>query len=500
MMGIQNGQKELFSYGVDLEKRVRADNPLRRIRESIDFTFVRREVKDLYGYNGNESVDPAVIMKMMFLLFYEDVPSERELMRVIPERLDWLWFLGYGLDDATPTHSVLSKARKRWGVEVFATFFVRVLSQCVNAGLVSGEKIHVDGSLVDANASKNSVVKSCPELIEALKVTYLEQEQKLELEPEPEDPPKKRKKYYDPKNRGMFSTTDPEAPVVHQGRKDPRPRYKAHRVVDDKLGVITALETTRGDVEENGKLMDLVGQHELNTAKQVQTVVADSQYGTAENFRACAQRGIRSHMADMQKPQLEKGRREGIFGYEDFRYEPETDTYVCPAGERMSRRKHKRMVQAYEYACSRKVCVMCTIRHRCTRAEHGAPRTIKRHYAQELIDAARAQSHSAAARKDRLRRKWLMEGSFADAQNNHGFKRARWRRLWRQQIQDYLIATIQNIRLMIRHSGAPRWETPSMPACLSASTKNGIMFFRSLRDFVKTVPMLDKQAFSWVTC
>jgi hypothetical protein len=42
-----------------------------------------------------------------------------------------------------------------------------------------------------------------------------------------------------------------------------------------------------------------------------------------------------------------------------------------------------------------------------------------------------------------------LEGSFADAANNHGFKRARWRRLWRQQIQDYLIAAIQNIRIIL---------------------------------------------------
>jgi hypothetical protein len=43
-----------------------------------------------------------------------------------------------------------------------------------------------------------------------------------------------------------------------------------------------------------------------------------------------------------------------------------------------------------------------------------------------------------------------MERSFADAANNHGFKRSRWRRLWRQQIQDYLIATTQNIRILIK--------------------------------------------------
>jgi len=45
----------------------------------------------------------------------------------------------------------------------------------------------------------------------------------------------------------------------------------------------------------------------------------------------------------------------------------------------------------------------------------------------------------------------LIERSFADAANNHHFKRARWRRLWRQQIQDYLIAAIQNVRILLAH-------------------------------------------------
>jgi hypothetical protein len=49
-----------------------------------------------------------------------------------------------------------------------------------------------------------------------------------------------------------------------------------------------------------------------------------------------------------------------------------------------------------------------------------------------------------------------MEGSFADAATHHGFKRARWRRLWRQRIQDVLIATVQNLRTRIRHAGR-RW-------------------------------------------
>jgi hypothetical protein len=74
---------------------------------------------------------------------------------------------------------------------------------------------------------------------------------------------------------------------------------------------------------------------------------------------------------------------------------------------------------------------------------------ISRHEQAEVLAVCRAQSHSAAAQRDRQRRQYLVEGSFADAANNHGFKRARWRRLWRQQIQDYLIAATQNIRILL---------------------------------------------------
>jgi hypothetical protein len=60
-----------------------------------------------------------------------------------------------------------------------------------------------------------------------------------------------------------------------------------------------------------------------------------------------------------------------------------------------------------------------------------------------------------------------MERSFADAANNHHFKRARWRGLWRQQIQDYLIAAIQNVRILLAHQN-PKGGAAMAAAALSA--------------------------------
>ncbi len=51
---------------------------------------------------------------------------------------------------------------------------------CVEAGLVSGNKIHVDASLVDANASLRSVKQLEPEVVSAIERTAREQLQKLD--------------------------------------------------------------------------------------------------------------------------------------------------------------------------------------------------------------------------------------------------------------------------------------------------------------------------------
>lgn len=449
MMGINEPQKEMFNYQVDLDKRIREDNPLRGVQEHVDFTFVRQEVKGFYGYNGNVSEDPAVVMKMMYLLFHDNIPSERELMRVIPERLDYMWFLGYGLDDEIPDHSVLSKARRRWGAEVFESLFVRIVKQCVDAGLVKGEKIHMDGSLVDANASKNSVVKGDETLIARIREVYQSEAKKLDNE---EDLARGRK-YHTTVNDKAISLTDPDASLVSKDG-DSRPRYKSHRAVDNEKGIITAVISTSGTVKENGQLINLVEQHQSNTGSKVETVVADKQYGTADNFRECQARGIRTHMGDMLKAQENISSRQGIYPEEAFIYDAESDTYRCPAGETLRRRNHRLPLKAFEYAASYKTCHACKQRSLCTRATAGG-RSIKRHDGHELIQRGREQSESLEARRDRCRRKWLMEGSFADAANNHGFKRARWRRLRNQKIQDYIIAAVQNVRILLRNLEEP---------------------------------------------
>ena len=319
MMGRQQDyQNKFFISGFNLDKRVRKDHPLRKIREKIDFDFIYDEVKDCYGYKGNVSVPPPVILKMMLLLVLYNVRSERELMDTIPERLDWLWFLGYDLEDDIPNHSVLSKARARWGVQAFKSFFERIVRQCVKAGLIDGSKVFVDTSLVDADASNNSVVDT-HKLERYLNKSYTRLEGRL-------DDIKAEKKT--PADRRHISTTDPDASVTRQGSGKSKLRYKTHRAVDGKEEIITATKVTPGSVDDGHLLKDLIDAHEQNTQKKLETAVADSKYGTMDNFLLCHDRNIKAHIPSFEKAHRGTGRQKGIFPREAFTYDPETDTVL----------------------------------------------------------------------------------------------------------------------------------------------------------------------------
>ena len=457
MMGEPDPQAPLWSYRVNLDKRVRREHPLRRINGVLDLGFVREQVAHTYGRRGNKSVPPEVILRMMLLLFLDDIKSERELMRVISERLDYMWCLGYGLDDEIPDHSVLSKARKRWGQEVFVTLFSRVVHQCLEAGLVEGSKIHVDASLVDANASLHSVKPLEAEVAAAIRHTAQEQLQKLDEQDDDQEPPSDAGdkgapvgevgKFYKA-NRQFRSKTDPDATLVRQGGLKSRPRYKTHRVVDDAYEIITAVETTTGAVDEGQRLLDLIQAHEDVTQQEVEIVIADSRYGTTRNLIGCQAQGVRPHLAVLAETQATAGRRDKIYPERMFVYQPQSNTYLCPAGEIMHPRRCHPKRLTWEYVTTKGTCLLCHLRVLCTRSKSG--RTIHRHRDQSLLDRAKREAASRAAVIDLKRRQHLMERSFADATNCHGFKRARWRGLWKQAIQDLLIATAQNLRKLVK--------------------------------------------------
>jgi transposase len=454
MMGYEKPRQPSLFYRFNLEERVPQEHPLRAVAAIIDFDFIYSQVEDLYGEVGNPSVPPPAILKLMFLLAFENVASERALFAALGLRLDWLWFLGMDLDTTIPDHSVLSKARARWGAEAFRRFFESIIQQAQDAGLIDGRKIFCDGSLFDANASRKSV--ETHQVID-LSAASAELERRLdELATESNDEGSENMtKGAESDEDGSFtviterrSTTDPDAAVVTKpGAGSSRPRYKAHRAIDDRHGLITATTVTPGDVDEGHELEDLINQHEHNTDREVDVVVADTQYGNNENFLMCLDRAIAPRMRSLSDQSEAKQRKKGLFTRSEFHYEQSTDTLTCPAGKELRRLQARSDRDTVRYGPAAGECLKCELRDRCTT---GDSRSISRHPRQAEIDLALATVRSEVGRRDLRRRQHFMERSFAVGVR-FGLKRCRWRGLDRAEIHELLVATTQNIVILVRN-------------------------------------------------
>ena len=157
-------------------------------------------------------------------------------------------------------------------------------------------------------------------------------------------------------------------------------------------------------------------------------------------YCALVAQGVRPHMAPMQ-PAGHKS--EGLFPKEAFRYDAAGNVYVCPAGQHLKPHRFHQRREITDYVADKKICAQCPLRAQCTHSKTG--RSVARHWQEQTLEVALAFARLPEARADRRRRQSLMEGSFAQAANQFHFKRARWRRRWRHQIQDWLIAAVQNI-------------------------------------------------------
>jgi len=345
MTGVESPNNGKLFYKFNLEKKVRQNHPLRKLKGLLNLDFMYGLLKDKYGSNGNVSVPPPVIMKMMILLFLYNVRSEREMMETIPERLDWLWFLGYDIDEEVLNHRVLSKARKRWGEDIFKELFNRVVKQAVEAGLVDGEKIFVDASLVEADASKNSVKK-----LDDIKLD----EQYQELVKRLDERAKEGVEGCGKINQEHISSTDPDATITSQSGVR-NLSYKVHRSVDDRKEIITSCSVPTGSVNEAHVLEKTIAEHEEVVEAKVKTVVADSKYGTTENYNALKERGIKTHIKDLGASRVRRGE---VFGKERFAYVAERDVYICPAGKELQRRSWNRNRKWMKYRIDKEQCAI----------------------------------------------------------------------------------------------------------------------------------------------
>ena len=158
MRGTDETSGSLFSY-VDLEERIPAHHPLRKIRQVVNdaLASLDAEFEALYTDFGRPSIAPERLIRASLLQILFSVRSERQLMEQMHYNLLFRWFVGLGIDDPVWVPTVFTKNRDRLlTTEMSHKVMAAILAHREVAPLLSDEHFSVDGTLIKAWASMKS--------------------------------------------------------------------------------------------------------------------------------------------------------------------------------------------------------------------------------------------------------------------------------------------------------------------------------------------------------
>jgi transposase len=435
MMGRHARSESLFYYFC-LEEQVPENHLLRLIDKHVDFGFVHDQLKDSYSDTGRQSIDPELLLRMLLIGYLYGISSERKLVDELRMHLAWRWFTGLGFDQEVPHHSTFSKNRHGRFQEskLFEHLFERIVTQCLEVGLVRGDKLSVDGTFVEANASKESRIPR-EQLAEAAQVNRTVREYLAELETQnPVEEPTH--------SQDKVSTTDPDSTYATKGGTPARMGYYNNYLVDNHSCIIVGVQATGARLSEESRAAEeMIAPLRRGQNKNPQSIAADASYGNGELLQWLMDRQITPYMPTRDAVART---RSPFFGPERFTYQPESNSYLCPAGQQLNYGgRHDR---AFAYIGTRNKCGPCPLKPKCTR---GAFRFLGIHRNEPARQRARDLWNTPEFEHAQRQRK-KVEALFAELKSRIGLHRLRLRRLKFVQEQFSLAATAQNIKRLVR--------------------------------------------------
>ena len=418
-------QEDLFVAG-PLSSLIPEDHILKQVDKILDLSWLRSEVADTYNEAmGRPSIDPEAALRLMLAGYFQNIIHDRKLMREAQVNLAIRWFAGFRGHEKLPDHSALTKIRRRWGPDKFRKIFQKTVRMCIDAGLVNGETVHIDSTLIRADVSRESLTTEYAD--NCFRENHLEGENKDCIS----RTGKKKKR----------SITDPDATMTTSSRNSRmEPSFKQHTAVDDQSGVIVDVKTTTGETSEGKELLEQIDRVEETTGKKVETVTADMAYAHTANYNRLEQRGTEAVIP--VQPSSAKSKSIPIHR---FKYDARNQIVRCPRGKIL--RRSCRNEKGWIYHASRKDCGNCPLRLRCMSSTAKVRLILITDGKKSLLRARRRwQKRDECIREKYKRHKWRVEGVHGEAKTQHGLRRAVRRGLANVSIQVYLTAMVMNLK------------------------------------------------------
>ena len=456
MMGPKQEAQAALFYEFSLEDHVPQDHLLRSIDRFVDLTSIRTHLADFYSHTGRPSVDPELLIRMLLVGYCFGIRSERRLCEEVHLNLAYRWFCRLDLNDRVPDHSTFSKNRhgRFRESELLRHLFETTVARCIAEGLVSGQRMAIDASLIEADANKQN---STPK--EEWDATSID----------PADAPRAVREYLDTLDEAAFGAATPVKPKF-TSHSDPASQWTAARkgpaffaysnnyLIDTDHGVIVDVEATRSIRQaEVGSTKTMLDRVKNRFGLHPERLIADTAYGSGPMLGWLVDREIAPHIPVIDKA----GRTDGTWSRADFEWDGENNQYICPEGEALKqfRRNYSDPNRGptgkgvAKYRALKNTCLTCPSKAKC--CPNMDFRSITREENEDARDIARSIAKAPQYKvSEKLRKK--VEMLFAHLKRILGLGRLRLRGPCGANDEFLLAATAQNLRKLAKIFPAPQ--------------------------------------------
>jgi transposase len=407
-----------------VEDYVGPDNAVRFMDAFVEHQDLRalgfQFPKENHQNRGRPAYHPKVLLKLYIYCYLYRIRASRRMELECSRNLEVIWLVG----ELKPDFKTIADFRKD-NAEAFKAVMRQFNKICQQLDLFGGQLLAIDGTKIKGqnspakNWSHTKLEKKMGQLdqrleeyLEALdqadkeepapvaQLSAAELERKIKQLKEKKQQVQAKLEMLKQLGQSQLSATDPESRSM-KGAHGHVVGYNVQAAVDAKNHLLVSAIVTNSPVDQ-GQLAPIAqaAKEELQIASA--DVVADGGYFKAEDIKTCQEMGLEPQLPQVNNSPSE---RAGLFGKKHFTYDPLSDSYLCPTGLQLNKRREMtdkgRRLFNYDNPSA---CAGCSLKSRCTEAKF---RTVSRWEHESALE--RMAAKVAAEPENLVQRKTLIE-------------------------------------------------------------------------------------------
>lgn len=455
-------QNQIMLIPPDINEMIPPNHIVRGIDAVVEQLNLER-LYNSYSEEGQPGYHPKMLLKVLLYGYSTGVMSSRKIAARVESDIYYMYLSGM----QRPDFRTISDFRKNKR-EYLADYFQQVLELCRAMGLIRLGHIAIDGSKIEASASKNSIMEK--EKVESLireaentdteeNGVYGEDKRGDELPEELANENELLKKLQEAKKQleeqelSRVSITDPSARRMRTSDGGIEVCYNAQIAVDSEYQVIAANDVV-SDVNDSKQFVPMYEKTVLNLKKNPDMVSADAGYQSGAVYLYLESKGIDGYIPDSRfKKETEGGKEEKFDKYDrrQFKFNEATNQYICPEGQTLSFRKNNRRngVSFKEYRGDN--CENCGARKECLLNTKFKARQIQIYENDKFKTEMRKKLVSEEGKKIYDRRIAIVEPVFANIKRILGFRQFLLRGIEKVKFEFNLVCTAYNLKKLIKY-------------------------------------------------